>query len=100
MIRLILRAPANCVQYFTGSANVLSTFNHQGGIQLSGQNYAFCMRQEQGTTVYQTGNLMFDYFERLCILFRFLVIIHAHCKTYDKMFQVLPVFRLLQLRPE
>ena len=42
------RAPAQCVQYFTGVSNTMTTYNHAGGIQLAEQNYPFCLRQEEG----------------------------------------------------
>ena len=46
---LYFRAPTDCVQYFTGVAGSISSYNHEGGgTQLSSQNYNLCIRQEQG----------------------------------------------------
>lgn len=34
--------------YHTGSSGTITSYNHQGGIQLQTQNYQICLRQEQG----------------------------------------------------
>jgi len=36
------------VQWFTGAAGTVSSYNHQGGIQLADQDYQLCFRQEDG----------------------------------------------------
>jgi len=46
------RADAGCVQYFTGTSGTISSYNHQGGIQLADQNYKLCTRQELGMLFY------------------------------------------------
>lgn len=43
------RAPAGCVQYFTGASGNVQSYNFQGGVMLTGQNYNNCFRQELGT---------------------------------------------------
>uniref|UniRef100_A0A1I8PE50 CUB domain-containing protein n=1 Tax=Stomoxys calcitrans TaxID=35570 RepID=A0A1I8PE50_STOCA len=41
------RAPAGCLQYFTGTEGVFQTFNFaDNGRHLANQNYRICMRQE------------------------------------------------------
>uniref|UniRef100_A0A1B0G9K9 CUB domain-containing protein n=1 Tax=Glossina morsitans morsitans TaxID=37546 RepID=A0A1B0G9K9_GLOMM len=41
------RAPAGCLQYFTGNEGVLQTFNFaDNGRHLANQNYRICIRQE------------------------------------------------------
>lgn len=41
------RAPANCLQYFTGTEGVIQTFNFaDNGRHLANQNYKSCIRQE------------------------------------------------------
>ncbi|XP_058977371.1 uncharacterized protein LOC131802042 [Musca domestica] len=41
------RAPAGCLQYFTGAEGVFQTFNFaDNGRHLANQNYRICMRQE------------------------------------------------------
>ena len=45
--RLAFRAPADCVQYFTGASGSFQSYNFQGGTLLEGQNYAVCVRQEK-----------------------------------------------------
>jgi len=48
------RAPAGCLQYYTGVTNVFTSFNWDGrgngviGRQLANQNYRICFRQEEG----------------------------------------------------
>ncbi len=42
------RAPDGCLQYFTGTSGTISSYNHQGGVQLADQNYNLCLRQEEG----------------------------------------------------
>jgi len=41
------RAPTDCVQYHTGLSGKFMSFNHPGYIP-EGQNYAICIRQEEG----------------------------------------------------
>ncbi len=41
------RAPADCVQYFTGASGSFQSYNFQGGTMLENQNYAVCIRQEE-----------------------------------------------------
>ncbi len=43
-----IRAPAGCVQYFTGTSGRFATYNHQEGRQLGLQAYSICFRQEEG----------------------------------------------------
>jgi len=42
------KAPANCVQYFTGTTGTLTSYNYlaTGGIELTQQNMAVCVRAE------------------------------------------------------
>ncbi|KAM7354515.1 uncharacterized protein ACRADG_006165 [Cochliomyia hominivorax] len=50
------RAPAGCLQYFTGTEGVLQTFNFaDNGRHLANQDYRICMRQEMDmcSIVYQ-----------------------------------------------
>jgi len=47
-VRKSYRAPANCVQYFTGTSGNFQSYNHQGGVQLADQEYKLCFRQELG----------------------------------------------------
>jgi len=54
------RAPANCVQYFTGVSGNFQTYNHQGGVQLADQEYNFCFRQEEGTNTTASSSLIND----------------------------------------
>ena len=42
------KAPAGCLQYFTGISGTVSTYNHQGGRNLHNQFYSTCVRQEFG----------------------------------------------------
>uniref|UniRef100_A0A1B0CZX3 Uncharacterized protein n=1 Tax=Phlebotomus papatasi TaxID=29031 RepID=A0A1B0CZX3_PHLPP len=43
------RAPAGCLQYFTGSEGLIQTFNYaENGRHLANQNYRACIRQEIG----------------------------------------------------
>lgn len=43
------RAPAGCMQYFTGTQGVIQTFNFaENGRHLANQNYRACVRQETG----------------------------------------------------
>lgn len=42
------RAPAGCVQYFTGLTGTVSSYNFQGMLLLQAQNYQNCIRQEEG----------------------------------------------------
>jgi len=41
------KAPSNCVQYFTGTTGTLTSYNYlaTGGVELTGQNMALCVRQ-------------------------------------------------------
>ncbi|TMW54814.1 hypothetical protein DOY81_000047 [Sarcophaga bullata] len=50
------RAPAGCLQYFTGTEGIFQTFNFaDNGRHLANQNYRICMRQEMDmcSIVYQ-----------------------------------------------
>merc|ERR1712064_244348 len=42
------RAPTDCVQYFTGTAGSVQSYNFQGGKYLQNQIYTNCIRTEQG----------------------------------------------------
>ncbi|GAB0093424.1 uncharacterized protein DMENIID0001_085650 [Sergentomyia squamirostris] len=43
------RAPAGCLQYFTGGEGLIQTFNYaENGRHLANQNYRACIRQETG----------------------------------------------------
>ena len=44
--------PDGCLQYHTGSAGQLTTFNYAGNaLHLADQNYNICIRQEMGKTI-------------------------------------------------
>ena len=45
-----LRAPDDCVQYFTGKTGTFQTYNYQAGMGqlLADQDYSTCFRQEEG----------------------------------------------------
>ena len=45
------RAPACCVQYFTGASGTIMSYNFAGGALLEGQMYNNCIRQEQGANL-------------------------------------------------
>ena len=46
---LILRAPTDCAQYFTGQQGSFQSFNYvSGGLWQQGQNHNICFRQEEG----------------------------------------------------
>ena len=40
----IFRAPTDCVQYFTGTAGSVKSYNYAGGQILAGQRYNNCIR--------------------------------------------------------
>jgi len=42
------RAPTDCVQYFTGTAGSVKSYNYAGGQILAGQRYNNCIRTEKG----------------------------------------------------
>jgi len=42
------KAPVDCVQYFTGSAGNIQSYNFAGGQLLTGQYYTNCIRTEEG----------------------------------------------------
>lgn len=42
------KAPTNCVQYFTGISGNVVSYNHQGNLFLTGQDYTNCIRTEKG----------------------------------------------------
>ena len=42
------RAPTDCVQYFTGTAGTVKSYNFAGGQILAGQRYNNCIRTEKG----------------------------------------------------
>ena len=42
------RAPTDCVQYFTGTAGSVKSYNYAGGQVLAGQRYNNCIRTEKG----------------------------------------------------
>ncbi len=42
------RAPADCVQYFTGTAGTIKSYNFDGNELLNSQRYTNCIRQEEG----------------------------------------------------
>ena len=44
----LARAPPGCVQYFTGTANTIMSYNFLGNLLLQGQDYENCIRQEEG----------------------------------------------------
>ena len=44
----IFRAPTDCVQYFTGTAGSVKSYNYAGGQILAGQRYNNCIRTEKG----------------------------------------------------
>ena len=43
-----VRAPTDCVQYFTGTSGSIQSYNHQGSQFLQGQDYQNCIRTEAG----------------------------------------------------
>ena len=43
-----LRAPTDCVQYFTGRAGSVKSYNYAGGQLLTKQRYNNCIRTEKG----------------------------------------------------
>ena len=43
----VFRAPADCLQYFTGVSNTFQSYNYPTQY-LDGQNYVNCFRQEEG----------------------------------------------------
>ena len=43
-----LRAPTDCVQYFTGVSGSVKSYNYAGGQILAGQRYNNCIRTEKG----------------------------------------------------
>ena len=45
---LILRAPTDCVQYFTGKSGTVKSYNFGGGQLLQSQIYTNCIRTEAG----------------------------------------------------
>ena len=42
------RPPAGCLQYFTGTSGLLSSYNYEGGLHLASQLYSICVRPERG----------------------------------------------------
>ena len=42
-----LKAPDNCLQYFTESTGTLTSFNFAGGTHLANQDYCMCVRCSQ-----------------------------------------------------
>merc|ERR1712061_351874 len=42
------KAPTDCVQYFTGTAGSVKSYNYAGGQILAGQRYNNCIRTEKG----------------------------------------------------
>ena len=52
----VLRPPSGCAQYFTGNAGTVQSFNWQGQIHITGQNYRSCLREELG----KHPNVTFD----------------------------------------
>jgi len=42
-----LKAPDNCLQYFTESTGTLTSFNFAGGTHLANQDYCMCVRKER-----------------------------------------------------
>ena len=44
----MFRAPANCVQYFTGTSGNVQSYGFAGGQLLTGMNYQNCIRTEDG----------------------------------------------------
>merc|ERR1712079_910255 len=42
------KAPTDCVQYFTGTAGSVKSYNYAGGQVLAGQRYNNCIRTEKG----------------------------------------------------
>eukprot|EP00094_Tigriopus_californicus_P013720 TCALIF_13276-PB protein Name:"Protein of unknown function" AED:0.26 eAED:0.26 QI:24/0.8/0.66/1/0.4/0.5/6/0/195 len=58
------KAPANCVQYFTGVSGSFQSYNFQGMVINDDQNYLTCIRQERGYCSIQysanTFNLLGD----------------------------------------
>jgi hypothetical protein len=45
---LVSRAPADCRQYFTGTAGTVKSYNYGGSLMLAAQQYTNCFRQELG----------------------------------------------------
>ena len=45
---LLLRAPTDCKQYFTGRSGNFKSYNFGGGVMLASQIYTMCFRQELG----------------------------------------------------
>ena len=45
---ILFRAPTDCVQYFTGTAGSVQSYNHAGGQLLKSQRYTNCIRTEKG----------------------------------------------------
>eukprot|EP00094_Tigriopus_californicus_P013726 TCALIF_13282-PA protein Name:"Protein of unknown function" AED:0.22 eAED:0.30 QI:0/0.88/0.7/1/0.77/0.9/10/0/349 len=62
------KAPADCVQYFTGVSGTFQSYNYQGGQLIDNQRYATCFRQEEGYCTIQyredttTTTPAFDFF--------------------------------------
>jgi hypothetical protein len=48
MHRFFSRAPADCRQYFTGTAGTVKSYNYGGSLMLAAQQYTNCFRQELG----------------------------------------------------
>ena len=42
------RPPEDCMQWFTGTSNVIYSYNYAGGYHLANQDYNNCIRTEQG----------------------------------------------------
>ena len=45
---ITVRAPIDCVQYFTGATGSVKSYNFQGGQLLTSQYYTNCIRTEKG----------------------------------------------------
>ena len=45
---LLLRAPTDCKQFFTGLSGNFKSYNFGGGVMLASQIYTMCFRQELG----------------------------------------------------